>query len=154
MYTNVFVYISSFFFLAEISREEIQKRRELRFSLCTANNFSFNSFDQIGEVIQDEWPKSIQLHQTKNKALAESVLGPYFREELLADLRHEDSFFSILTDETTDISVNKLLTFSVRYYSPKYRKIKETHLDLKELTRATGEILFNTTGNIDIFVIQ
>ena len=53
---------------------------------------------------------------------------------------------TLLTDETTDISVTKLLTFSVRYYSPKYQKILETHLDLKEMVRATADLLMAATG--------
>ena len=129
---------------------EIQKakKRELRFALATSEGLSFNSFDQIGEIIADEFPGSIRLHQTKIKALVKKVLGPYFQEELRQDLQHEDCVYSLLTDETTDISVTKFLTYSVRYYSAKYRAIKETHLDLKTLVRATGEILMKTTGKV------
>ena len=114
----------------------------MRFSLATADNLSFNSFDQIGEIIQDECGSDfIRLHRTKNQAL-----GPYFHNELIEDLQHKDTVFSILTDEGTDVSVKKLLTFSVRYYSPKHKKIVETHLDLKEMIRATGELLMTATG--------
>ena len=116
---------------------------------------SFNSFDVIGEIIEDEFgPNALRLHQTKNKALVENILGPYFKSELLRDLQHEDCFFSLLTDETTDISVTKLLAFSVRYYSPTHKKIKETHLELKTMIRATAELLMKATGKFEAFVVH
>lgn len=127
--------------------EQRQRKRELRFALAVADNLSFNAFDVIGEIIEDEYgPNALKMHQTKCKALVESVLGPYFKKELIKDLQHEDCIYSLLTDETTDISVTKLLTFSVRYYSPKYQKILETHLDLKEMVRATADLLMAATG--------
>ena len=134
-------------FSGEQSTDEKRKFRELRFALATADRLSFNAFDQIGEIIEDEFgPNAIKLHRTKNQALVQKVLGPYFLKELLKDLQHPDCFFSLLTDETTDISVTKLLTFSVRYYSSRFKQIKETHLDLKEMIRANAELLTKATG--------
>ena len=137
----------AFSFTAILTKEQEKKKRELRFSLATADSMSFNSFDNIGEIIESEYgPNTIQLHRTKNIALTEKVLGPHFRDELIQDLQHEDCLFSILTDETTDQSSKKLLAFSVRYYSPRLQAIKETHLDLKEMIRATSALLMKATG--------
>ena len=125
---------------------EKKKKRELRFSLATACRLSFNSFDEIGKIIQSECGADfIQLHRTKNQALVQKVLGPHFLKVLLQDLLKPGSFFSLLTDETTDISTTKILTFSVRYYSERFKAIKETHLDLKEIVHATAELLEKAT---------
>ena len=143
---NVFLLLK-YDFSDELTQLQKKKKRELRFSLVTANSLSFNSFDDVGEIIEDEaGPGFINLHRTKNQALTEKVLGPHFHDELIEDLQGEDAVFSLMTDEATDISVTKLLTFSVRYYSPKYQEIKETHLDLRQMTRATGELLMEATG--------
>ena len=119
----------------------------MRFSLATADKLSFQSFDVFGEIIEDEFgPGAIRMHRTKNQALVEKVLGPFFKDELTKDLKDPECVYSLLTDETTDNVSRKLLTFSVRYYSPKFQKIKETHLTLKEMIRATADLLMKATG--------
>ena len=74
-------------------------------------------------------------------------MGPHFKAELDQDLQHEDAIWSLLADEATDISVIKFLTISVRYYSPKYQKIIETHLDIREIIGTTAEDVKDVTGN-------
>ena len=137
-----------------MTEKEKQKYRALRFSVATADKLSFNSFNEFSEIIEDEFgPNAINMHRTKNTALVNRVLGPHFFGELLEDLHHEDALFSILTDETTDNTDTKFLTFSVRYYSPKFQAIKETHLDLTEICRATADLLRDATGEFEIFGI-
>ncbi|RXN16691.1 interferon-inducible GTPase 5-like protein [Labeo rohita] len=53
------------------------------------------------------------------------------REELREDIG--ESPYSLYLDETTDISVNKLLCICVKYRSVKHRKFVSTHLGLVEL---------------------
>ena len=132
-----------------MTHEEKRKKRELRFALTTADKISFNAFDEFGEIIEDEFgPNAIKLHQTKCKDLVTKILGPHFKDELDQDLQHEDAIWSILADEATDISVIKFLTISVRYYSPKYQKIIETHLDIREIIGTTAEDVTDVTGNL------
>ena len=50
--------------------------------------------------------------------------------------------FSIEVDESTDISVKKLLSYTVRYYSIRFDDIRETFLDIEEITYATAVALF------------
>ena len=50
--------------------------------------------------------------------------------------------FSIEVDESTDISVKKLLSYTVRYYSIRFNDIRETFMDIEEITSATAVALF------------
>lgn len=45
-------------------------------------------------------------------------------------------------DESTDISVKKLLSYTVRYYSIRFNDIRETFLDIEEIFSATAVALF------------
>ncbi len=120
----------------EIMSEEMKRRkRELRFALFTACKTSFRCIDTLGEIIQDEFGKDkIQLHRTKCTALVKKVLGPFFKDELAKELK--DAPFALLADESTDVSVTKLLAFSVRYYSSRFKTIKETFLCLEPIIHA------------------
>jgi hypothetical protein len=74
--------------------------------------------------------------------LIDYVLSPSLREELQEDVKN--SYFSILADESTDISVDKNLCICIKYYSKKTEKMETAFLGLFPVVRATGEALFST----------
>ena len=122
--------------------EELKKRqRELRFALFTSIKTTFRSVDDLCEVLNQEFGvNSVQLHRTKCTALTKKVLGPFFKKELKEDIG--DSYYSFMIDESTDISVTKLLAFSIRYYSKRFKTIKETFLCLHDILEADANALF------------
>ena len=123
-----------------LTQQQKQKRRDLRFALFTSVKSSFRSIDPLGEIIDQEFgPNVIKLHRTKCMALVKNILGPYFKSELQQDLLNAP--FSILLDESTDISATKLLAFSIRYYSARFKDIKETFLCIKEIVHADANSL-------------
>ncbi len=109
------------------------KRRELRFALYCACKTSFRALDPLTEIIQSEFGgrEALELHRTKCQDLVKKVLAPYFKEDLLKDLACVP--FSLMVDESTDISVKKLLAVSVRYFSVKFSSIVTTYLGVTEL---------------------
>ena len=112
--------------------KDLERRRfELRLSLHTALKSSFRSMDSLSEIIKDETKNDIKLHRTKCMNLVRQVLGPFFKKELKQDLI--DTPFSIGIDETTDVSVKKQMSFTVRYYSKRFSTIKETFLGMVEI---------------------
>ena len=51
--------------------------------------------------------KGFQMRRTKCTALVKKVLGPHFMDELRDDIK--ETPFSLLVDESTDVSTSKLL---------------------------------------------
>ncbi|KAJ8914027.1 hypothetical protein NQ315_012051 [Exocentrus adspersus] len=82
------------------------------------------------------------MHRTKCTAIINNVTGTYFMQELKNDI--ESSPYSILIDESTDISVTKYLGVSIIYFSKPLSKIVTTCLGLWELETADAEGITNT----------
>ncbi|XP_037805541.1 uncharacterized protein LOC119599716 [Lucilia sericata] len=77
--------------------------------------------------------------RTKCTKIIENVLCPYFKKELIADIG--DSVFSLLIDESTDVSMKKQLGIVVCYYSESSRCIVNTFLKLVELEDSTASAI-------------
>ena len=77
---------------------------------------------------------AFKMHKTKCTAVITSVLASHFREELREDIG--ESPYSLYLDESTDVSVNKLLCICVKYRSRKHGKFVSTYLGLVNLLSA------------------
>lgn len=109
-----------------------EKSFELTMALYAAVHSTFQSMDQLCEIIQKKFgPTSLKLHQTKVSALIRKVLGPHFKDELKRDLKNAP--FSLLVDESTDHSSVRLVAVAIRYYSSSLNTIVSTYLDMEEL---------------------
>ena len=103
----------------------------------------FRAVDPLGEIINQEFMDGklpLQLHRNKCVALIKKILGPYFKNELLNDLHHKDSPYSLYVDDSTNFS-KKLTAYSVRYYSHRFKTIKDTFLRLREIIRADARTM-------------
>ncbi|KAE8280143.1 hypothetical protein D5F01_LYC22285 [Larimichthys crocea] len=109
-----------------------QKRRELRIATYVACHTSINAVQDLSDILQEE-----MMHRTTCTAIITSVLAPHFREELKEDVG--ESPYSLYLDETTDISVNKLLCICVKYRSQKHNKFVTTYLGLVDLLSADAQ---------------
>ncbi len=117
----------------ESESEELRRKRlELSLALHTAVSNSIVSIDPLADILKREvGEERVQMHRTKCTALIKKVLAPHFKHVLKRDM--EGAFFSLLADESTDISVTKLLGISVKYYSATMNKIVTTYLGLEEV---------------------
>ena len=68
------------------------------------------------------------MHRTKCTALVKKLLGPHFKGELHDDI--QSTPFSLLVDESTDVSTSKNMGVSIKYYSPTTKKVVSTFLGL------------------------
>ena len=121
--------------------------------------FSFSTIDPIGEILNQEFgSKTIKLHHSKCMLLVQKVLGPWFKKELLEDLHQSNTPFSLHVDDTTDCSVEKICAFSTRYYSHRFKTIKDTFLKLESITYTTAdasfEVLQKVIKNLDLDTTQ
>lgn len=73
--------------------------------------------------------------------LIKNVVSVALFEELLYDLR--DARYSLLIDESTDVSVTKHLCIYVKYYSKREQTILTAFLGLIPVVSTTGQSLFD-----------
>ncbi len=118
-----------------------QKRSEIRIAAYIACHTSINAVDDLSDILKDEMG-TFQMHRTKCTAIIKSVLAPHFREELMEDIG--ESPYSLYLDESTDISVNKLLCICVKYHAKKHNKFVSTYLGLVELRDADAKGISDT----------
>lgn len=117
-----------------------KQKEEARLALFTAMHTSIRVVDHLGEVINHSHEKNIekvQLHRTKCTSVIKNVLALHFTEILKQDFK--DQPFSLLIDESTDISVHKYLGLIIIYYSKLHQTIVSTYLDLAELDECNTE---------------
>ncbi|XP_053594748.1 uncharacterized protein LOC128667670 [Microplitis demolitor] len=110
---------------------KISKIKEARFSLFTAMHTSLRVIDHLGEVVNHSLTNEqdkIKLHRTQCLKIIMNIWAPHFLQILRNDLK--DQPYSLLIDESTDITVIKNLGIIVIYYINNYKKIVSTYLTL------------------------
>jgi hypothetical protein len=72
----------------------------------------------------------MSLKRTKCNAVIRNVIGETFKEQLVETLK--ETKFSILIDESTDISTVKTMCIVVRFYDNSKKKIVTKFFELKK----------------------
>ena len=110
-------------------------------------NVSINNIDKIGDLWKTDRmkPKVTQLlkmKRTKASQILKNVLAKTKKEILIQILRTQ--YFSLLVDESTDISVITKLVIIVQYWCKVTGKAKVQLFDIIDLDprRASGEEIF------------
>ncbi|XP_050509986.1 uncharacterized protein LOC126886893 [Diabrotica virgifera virgifera] len=122
-----------------------KKKQEARLALFTAMHTSIRVVDHLGEVYNNNHEKDIekvQLHRTKCTSIIKNVLALHFTEVLKKDFK--DQPFSLIIDESTDITVHKYLGLIIIYYSKLHQKIVSTFLDLVKIHECNAEGIVST----------
>jgi hypothetical protein len=121
------------------------RHAELKWILfCIKHNHSAKSTDGIGElfrsIFQCEASKNFKLSRTKFRYILNEALGPHCHELLLKDMKNR--LFTLIFDETTNVSSKKQLSIMVRYFSESLGKIVIHHLQTYFMGSATGQLIF------------
>jgi Domain of unknown function (DUF4371) len=124
-------------FNASESQDKI-KKYEARTALYIATHSAVAPVGHLVSCMKASFPKNAEvqdakLGRTKCSMIIKNIWGPYFKKELIDDIG--DGFYSLLIDESTDISVTKYLGLVIIYYSRKQSKIESTYLTLESLDR-------------------
>lgn len=111
-------------------------------SLFIAEHCSVLTVDHLSLLLKkvghdSDGIKDMHLHRTKCSHIIKNVLSPHFKDDLKEDIGQEK--FSLLLDESTDISVTKYLGLVIIYYSIKAKKITTSFLKLAPLTECTAD---------------
>lgn len=115
---------------------------EGRLALFIAEHCSFLTVDHLCDLCKSCFSDSkgtvdLKLHRTKCTAIACNVLAPHFEQFLISDLG--DQGYSLIVDETNDISVTKLLGIVIRYYSTARNTIVNTYLEVAQLDECNAD---------------
>ncbi|KRG00510.1 uncharacterized protein Dmoj_GI25982 [Drosophila mojavensis] len=88
----------------------------------------------------------IKLHRTKCTSIIKNVLARHFYEDLCSDIG--DSKFSLILDESTDISVTKLLGLVIKYFSVPRGEFVSTFLSLVQLEFGNATCIVDGVKNV------
>lgn len=120
----------------KITMNDNVKLAKVKNALFIAQHCSIMSCDHLVNLSKNiftdsDIAKSQQMHRTKCSAIIKNVLNEHFIKELKNDIGN--SPFSLLIDESTDLSTLKFLGLTIKYYSEKTKDIVSTFLYLKQL---------------------
>jgi hypothetical protein len=103
--------------------------------------------DHLIKCNKQSFPKSTtaqkaHLARTKCSMIIKNVWCPYFKKDLKKDIGN--SFYSLLIDESTDISVVKYLGISIIYFSYSTNVFVTTFFALVELNKCDAQSIVDT----------
>ena len=103
------------------------------------------TIDHLGEVITKNGKGSklekLKLHRRKCTKIIMNAVATAIKEDLTKDVKGKK--YSIIVDESTDISTTKLLCAMIQYHIEKENKIVTAFVDLVPVIEANGENLFH-----------
>lgn len=139
------------FFNIDSPLELLTKEAEIKIcAFLSAHNISFLSIEHLIEILKSSFKDSkiaqnMQLKRTKATTIVTNVIGEYEKDNLVEYLK--SAKFSVLVDETTDISTNKMICIIVRYYNSNVERIVSSFYELLEVHKissaSTAKNLFN-----------
>jgi len=115
------------------------QQEELKYACFIACHTAISTVDHLCELTADMHNKDIKLHRTKCRALICNVIAPSLLDELVNDVNNTS--YSLIIDESTDVSTKKLLCVVVRYFSTALNRIVSTFLGLVELEGETADAI-------------
>lgn len=125
---------------------ETKQRNELKIATCVACHTSINAVDHLCELIGSTSADSeVKMHQTKCIGVINHAIAPCMFKDLISDIG--DAQYSLVIEESTDITSVKQLCVVIRYFSVKLNKTVSTFLRLVSLDGETAEaIAFTLTS--------
>ena len=103
--------------------------------------------DHFSDLLSKLCPDSkiaidVRCKRTKTKCIITNALSPHFHNKLVCSFKK--SSFSLIIDETTDVSTKKELALVTRQYSQELRKVTCSLYELVEMTSGTADAIFKT----------
>ena len=136
-------------FVVKTNETKEQKTAELKLAVFIAEHSAIKSVDHLGELLsqisnQASIFKNIRIHRTKCSKLLLNVIAPSLHKELVEDIRQSGSFYSLILDESTDVSWQKCLCMMIRYYSCRHRTIVTPLYSLVNIERGDADTQVDT----------
>lgn len=110
-----------------------------------AHHSAVRAVDNLGELLKKLGAKSelesVRLHRTKCSQLLKNVISPALLISLVEDIG--DKCYSLIIDESTDVSVQKYLALCVRYFSEKQAAIVTDFLGIVNVIDTDSNCLYH-----------
>ncbi|KAK3930911.1 SCAN domain-containing protein 3 [Frankliniella fusca] len=123
-----------------------RKAIDLQLAVHVVVHSGLRTVDHLTELLKQVGKGSplenLKLHRTKLSKLVVNVIAPVMLANLVQDIG--TSTFSLIIDESTDISTTKFLAVMIKFYSNSDNKIKTEFLGLLEVYRATANALWTS----------
>ncbi|CAH0556569.1 unnamed protein product [Brassicogethes aeneus] len=133
-----------------LKNDKLIKEGEFKLAAFVAeHDLSFNLMEHLPNLIKSvckdsEIATGIKCIRTKTTGIINNIMGPYVLKEIVKDLNK--SFYSIIIDETTDVSTKKCLAILIRYF--KNNRVIDAFIGLLELENdSTAAHIFETLIN-------
>lgn len=126
-------------------------KAEARLALLVAKHTAINTIDHITQSIKVAFDdssvaQSISLGRTKCAAIIKNVWYPHFKKDLCDDIG--DGMFSLLVDESTDISTIKQLGIVIKYFSTCNKSVVGSFLKLQGIDSGNAETIANSIKTV------
>ncbi|KAK3918357.1 Zinc finger protein 862, partial [Frankliniella fusca] len=124
-----------------------EKCTDLRLAMYIATHTSIRSVDHLTDLLKvigkGTALERLRLHRTKCSKLIKNVIAPGLLASLVEDINNTGAY-SLIIDESTDISVVKLMAIMVKFFSKTANEMTTEFLGVVEVYRATAEALFES----------
>ncbi|XP_071485289.1 zinc finger protein 862-like [Diadema setosum] len=134
----------------KIQPADAVKAAELHLAVTTCCHSPLSSIDHLSETIKKyaagSTLESISIHRTKCTKLVTQVIAPTIKEQVKEDM--SEKAFSLIIDESTDVSSTRVLAILARYFSEEKMEILTVLLGFQEICEATGEQLFKALQTV------
>ncbi|CAI6357873.1 unnamed protein product [Macrosiphum euphorbiae] len=133
--------------IVKISNE--QKIIDLKLAVYVSTHTSIMSVDHLGEILKvlgkGTALANLKLHRTKCSSLIQNVIAPTLLEELVQDIG--TNYYSLIIDESTDVSVFKYLCLCIKYFSSKTESKIIKYLGIIEVVNCSADSLYDCICN-------
>nr|XP_012563314.1 unnamed protein product [Hydra vulgaris] len=117
---------------------------DIHLALCVCCHAPISTINHLGEIIslygKNSPLENLRLHRTKCTQIIKNVISSSIESEISELMA--DKPFSILIDESTDVSLTKHLCICARYYSDEQKSVIDDFLGLAAVISTTGADLF------------
>jgi len=131
----------------DIAKEN--KTIDLKLTLYVATHSAICSIDHLSDLLVQLGKKStlesLHMHRTKCSKLISNVISPALLSELVEDIGNEP--YSLIIDESTDISVKKYMAVCIRYFSLMQSDIVTEFLGIIMINETTAVALYDSLVN-------
>lgn len=128
------------------SASKTMKIFDIRWSVGIACHSAIRATDHLGEIVQNSSSKNdflhnLKIHRTKCTSILTNVIHPCLLQNIIKDIQRTP--FSLIIDESTDVSVSKHLCMCVKYFNDNSATIDTQFLSLIPVSSTTSLSLFS-----------
>ncbi len=119
---------------------------DIRWSVAIACHAAIRATDHLGEIINKSSRKTdflhgMKHHRTKCSSILTNVVHPCLHDSVIKDI--QQTSFSLIIDESTDVSITKHLCMCVRYFKEDIPSVVTKFLTLLPVISCTASSLFS-----------